>query len=150
MLKSGTYVLSGTTAVTGTTGYSNAPTALPQAIPGSYITGNYFTSSSLPDLAGNVYGFPPDLRGIVVTIAVLDDQSRKTVPSGRLSALAAILSDSLSGAATFGSVEANPQLPAQIWQGELLQNGLSQSVGIPEAALQQVRVYERTFYLDAN
>jgi len=150
LLKSGTYVLSGTTAVTGTTGYSNAPTALPQAIPGSYITGNYFTSSSLPDLAGNVYGFPPDLRGIVVTIAVLDDQSRKTVPSGRLSALAAILSDSLSGAATFGSVEANPQLPAQIWQGELLQNGLSQSVGIPEAALQQVRVYERTFYLDAN
>jgi hypothetical protein len=150
LLKSGTYVLSGTTAVTGTTGYSNAPTALPPAIPGPYITSNYFTSSALPDLAGNVYGFPPDLYGIVVTIAVLDDQSRKIVPSGSLPALAATLSDSLSGDTTPGTVVENPELPAQVWQAKLLQNGLAQSVDIPQAALQQVRVYERTFYLNAN
>jgi len=150
LLKSGTYALSGTSVVTGTTGYSNAPTAIPAAAPQQYVTSNYFTGSSLPDLAGNVYGFPPDLGGIVVTIAILDNTTRKLVPSGSLAALAAAFSDSLSGNTTAGSVQANPQLTAQAWENQLLQNGFAQTVNIPQAALQQVRVYERTFYLDAN
>ena len=150
LLKSGTYVLSGTTAVGGTTGYSNAPTAIPSTVPQPYITSNYFTGNSLPDPAGNVYGFPPDLGGIVVTIAILDDTSRKIVPAGQLPVLAAALGDSLSGSTNPSIIQSNPQFTAQVWQNQLLQNGLAQSLGIPQAALQKVRVYERTFYLDAN
>jgi hypothetical protein len=150
LLKSGTYALSGTNVVTGTTGYSNVPTAIPAAVPQPYVTGNYFAGGSAPDLAGNVYGFPPDLGGIVVTIAVLDDNSRKIIPSSSLSVLASNLPDSLSGNTAAGSVQLNPQFTAQVWQNQLLQNGFAQTVGIPQKALQQVRVYERTFYLDAN
>jgi hypothetical protein len=150
LLKSGTYALSGTSAVTGTTGYSNAPTAIPSTVPQPYITSNYFIANSLPDPAGNVYGFPPDLGGIVVTIAILDDTSRKLVPAGKLPLLAAAFGDSLSGNTSPGAVQVNPQFTAQAWQNELLQNGPAQPVGIPQAALQKVRVYERTFYLDAN
>jgi prepilin-type N-terminal cleavage/methylation domain-containing protein len=153
LLKSGTYALSGTSAVTGTTGYSNAPTAiLPTTIPTAGIptTTNYFTGGASPDIPGNVYGFPPDLAGIVVTIAVLDDASRKLIPSGNLPALAAALSDSLSGNTTPGNVQANPESTAQAWQAQLVQNGFAQSVHVPQTALAQVRVYERTFYLDAN
>jgi len=150
LVKSGTYALSGTSAVTGTTGYSNAPTAIPLTVPQPYITANYFTGNSLPDPAGNVYGFPPDLGGIAVTIAILDDTSRKIMSGGTLPALAGALGDSLSGNTTPGDVQTNPELTAQVWQNQLLQNGLAQSLGIPQTALQQVRVYERTFYLDAN
>jgi hypothetical protein len=151
MLRSGAYPLAGATAVTGTTGYSNAPTAIPVSIPQPYVTSNYFAGTTSPDLAGNVYGFPPDLAAIVVTIAVLDPGSRKLLAGGKLSALASSLTDSLGGDIT-GSVQSNPQagLTAQVWQSQLLQNGFSQSVGIPLTALSQVRVYERTFYLDAN
>jgi hypothetical protein len=120
------------------------------------VTSNYFSSTGgiEPDLAGNVYGFPPDLGGIVVTIAVLDSTSRKLLPSGGLASLGAALSDSLPGSYTTtqgeSGVQTNPQLTAQIWQSKLQQGGFAQSLGIPQAALQQVRVYERTFYLDAN
>jgi hypothetical protein len=160
LLKSGTYALSGTSAVTGTTGYSNAPSAIP-APTAPYVTGNYFTGSTQPDLAGNVYGFPPDLGGIVVTIAVLDATSRKLLPSNGLTALAAALNDSLPvnppsgltatpGDTNLGDVYAAPMTTAQIWQSQLQQSGFAQSLNIPQLALQQVRVYERTFYLDAN
>ena len=154
LLKSGTYALSGTSVVSGSTGYSNVPTAIPAGVPQPFVTKNYFNTGggSAPDLGGNVYGFPPDLGGIVVTIAVLDDNSRKLVPSGDLSALAAALPDSLSGSTVTGpgGVQFNPQFTGEAWQNQLLKNGFAQSVGIPQKALQQVRLYERTFYLDAN
>ncbi len=152
LLKSGTYVLSGTTAVTGPTGYSNAPTAIPTSVPQPYVTGNYFTGSSAPDLTGNVYGLPPDLGAIVVTIAVLDNSSRKTISTGSLASLAAALGDSLSGTTTVGNVQTNPpaQLTAQLWQSTLRQGGFAKSINIPQPPLAQVRVYERTFYLNAN
>ena len=85
LLKGGTYSLSGTTVSTGSSGYSNVPTAIPPAAnppTGSafYVTSYYFKDGPAPDRAGNVYGFPPDLAGIVVTIAVLDTTSRKWSP----------------------------------------------------------------------
>ncbi len=170
LLKSGTYglpasvTLTGTsTAVTGTTGYSNAPTAIPTAL-AQYVTANYLTGTAplgAADLAGNVYGFPPDLGGIVVTIAVLDSASRKLLPSGALAKLGAALNDSLPlnppsginatpGDTTIGDVYAAPTDTAQLWQIQLQQSGFAQSLKIPQTALDQVRVYERTFYLDAN
>jgi hypothetical protein len=151
MLRSGTYSISGTSAVSGSTGYCNAPTAIPATVPQPYVTASYFLGGASPDLAGNVYGFPPDLAAVVVTIAVLDNGSRKLLGSGRLSTLAGTLPDSLSGDTT-GSVQANPRagVTAQAWQSQLLKSGFAQSAGIPLAALAQVRVYERTFYLDAN
>ena len=150
LLKSGTYAIPGARVVTGTTGYSNAPTAIPTTVPQPYVTGNYFTAAGLPDVGGSVYGFPPDLGGIVVTIAVLNRTSRKVVPNGNLTTLGAALGDSLPGNTTIGNVQTNPQLTAQVWQNKLLQNGFAQSVNIPQSALSQVRISERTFYLDAN
>jgi len=168
LLKSGTYAYPGGSTVKGATGYSNAPTALPFAAP--YVTSNYFTGSNSPDLAGNVYGLPPDLGGIVVTIAVLDNTTRKILPSGGLASLGAALNDSIPttfpsginatpGDTTVGDVYALPPAgtaqtwqisTAQIWQSQLQQSGFAQSLNIPQIAVQQVRVYERTFYLDAN
>jgi hypothetical protein len=157
LLKSGTYVLSGTSAVTGSTGYSNAPTAIPTTIAQPYITANYFNGGTYPGQAwqeppGNVYGFPPDLAAIVVTIAVLDNTSRKLISTGNLATLAAALPDSLSGGTVQGEtgVQARPQLTAQVWQGQLLQSGFAKTAGVPQTALAQVRIYERTFYLNAN
>jgi len=168
LLKSGTFSLAGGTAVTGTTGYSNAPTAIPAMVPPystqGYVTPYYFGAGapgSAADLPGNVYGFPPDLCGIVVTIAVLDNASRKMLPSGGLNNLAAALNDSLPlsppdgytpqpAMTTLGKVQTNPVPTAQMWQGELEQDGFAQALGIPQTALQRVRVYERTFYLDEN
>jgi hypothetical protein len=170
LLKSGTYALPGNialtstgTVVTGSTGYSNAPTAIPASL-AQYVTSNYLTGARAQgawDLAGNVYGFPPDLGGIVVTIAVLDSTSRKLLPSGGLLKLGAALNDSLplsqpsgttatAGDTALGDVYAAPTGTAQIWQSQLQQSGFAQSLGIPQGALNQVRVYERTFYLDAN
>jgi type II secretory pathway pseudopilin PulG len=170
LLKSGTYALPGnialtstSTVVTGTTGYSNAPTAIPATL-AQYVTANYLTGAapqSAADLAGNVYGFPADLGGIVVTIAVLDNTSRKLLPVGGLSKLGAALNDSLPlsqpsginatpGDTTLGDVYAAPTGTAQIWQSQIQQSGFAHSLNIPQTALDQVRVYERTFYLDAN
>jgi hypothetical protein len=155
LLKGGTYALSGTTFVTGTTGYSNAPSASVLSY-GSlsypYITSNYFTGRSAPDLAGNVYGLPHDLGAIVVTIAVLDNTSRKILGAGKLSGLAAALGDSLSGDTTLGNsgIMQSPQLPAQLWQSQILSLTQSATPPVPKTALAQVRIYERTFYLNAN
>ena len=155
LLKSGTYAVSGTNFVTSTTGYTNAPTAAVFPSGSSsypYITSNYFTGGSAPDLAGNVYGLPPDLGAIVVTIAVLDNTSRKIIATGGLSNLAAALGDSLSGVTTLGNsgITQSPQLPAQLWQSQILSLTQSATPPVPKAALAQVRVYERTFYLNAN
>jgi hypothetical protein len=154
LLKSGTYSIAGGTVVTGTTGYSNEPTAI-SGTSAQYVTGNYFTGQFSPDFAGNVYGFPPDLAAIVVTVAVLDNNSRKLIPTGSLNTLGAAFSDSLSGNTALGAngvqgVQVNPQLTAHVWQSQLQQSGFAQSVGIPQIALAQVRIYERTFYLNAN
>jgi type II secretory pathway pseudopilin PulG len=156
LLKSGTYTLSGTNTFTGAnTGYLNAPTAIPASpapTTGVPTTANYFTGGGQGDVAGNVYGLPPDLGAVVVTIAILDNTSRKLISGGNLGNLAAALGDSLSGSTTQGeaAIVTSPQLTAQVWQNQLLQSGFAQSVNIPQTALAQVRIYERTFYLDAN
>ena len=69
----------------------------------------------------------------MVTIAVLDTNSRKMIPSRNLLALAAFLGDSLSGNTTIPNgmtpayIQSNPQFTAQVWQNQLLQSGLAQS-----------------------
>jgi hypothetical protein len=150
LVKGGTYALSGTTAVSGTTGYSNAPTAIAPTVPRPYLTTHYFAGGDAPDLAGNVYGFPPDLGGVVVTIAVLDNTSRKIITGSQLTTLSSALGDSLSGNATVGNVQPTPVLTAQAWQNQISQTGFAQTVNIPQRVLSQVRIYERTFYLDEN
>ncbi len=160
LLKSGTYAISGTNAFTGaSTGCSNAPTAIPATVPQPCVTANYFstTGGTYPggtwqEPPGNVYGFPPDLGAIVVTIAVMDNASRKLIPTGGLTRLAANLPDSLSGSITEGEsgIQVSPQLTGQLWQSQLLKSGFAQTVNIPQTALSQTRIYERTFYLDAN
>jgi type II secretory pathway pseudopilin PulG len=151
LLKSGTWSVGQNTVVSGATGYSNEPTAIP-AVSGPYVTANYFSGSLIPDLAGNVYGFPPDLGAIVVTIAILDNTSRKLISSSSLNTLSAALKDSLSSSTAQGSsaVQVNPQLTAHLWQSQLQQSGFAQTVNVPQLALAQVRIYERTFYLNAN
>jgi hypothetical protein len=154
LLKSGTFALSGTTVTTAASGYSNAPTAIPPTVSRPYVTSNYFTGAQLPDLAGNVYGFPPDLAGIVVTIGVLDNTSRKSISPGGVAALAAALGDSLSGGTSLGAngVTTNPVFTAQTWQDTILASGFGQSLSppIPQADLAQVRFYEHTFYLSPH
>lgn len=156
LLKSGAYTLSGTTATVTATGYSNAPSAIPTTVSQPYVTTNYFTGASSPDLAGNVYGFPPDLGAIVVTIAVLDRNSRNVIASGGLASLGAALADSLSGSTAQGngSIQGPSQYvsTAQAWQSQLLTPGYGSSLSpaVPQVALSQVRVYERTFYLNSQ
>jgi prepilin-type N-terminal cleavage/methylation domain-containing protein len=152
LLKGGTYALSGTTVVTPVTGYSNAPTATGTGVPQPLVTANYFTGATPPDLAGNVSGFPPDLAGIVVTIAVLDHASSRMITGSGLANLGSALADSLAGSQTVGNVQVSPpaQLTSQLWQNKLLQPGFAQSVNVPQPALAQVRIYERTFYFNAN
>ena len=152
-----------TTLSTTTSGtcYSATPTAMtnffsPYLINNSwpYITINYLKGGAYPSIgggggwrepAGNVYGFPPDLAGIVVTIAVMDKTTRKLVSSAAINNLATNLPDA------FGTTPANAKKPtSQVWQGLLSSPSLAGTVGLPQSALQQVRVYERTFYLNAN
>ena len=156
LLKKGTYALSGTSVTTGTTGYSNAPTAIPTTVTQPIVTGNYFNGTTSPDLAGNVYGFPPDLAGIVVTIALLDNSSRKILTGSQLAKIAEQLPDSLSGLTTVGAVystpgvSSQPQLPAQAWQNTINASGFSGSFSpaVPQSALSQIRIYQRIFYFN--
>ena len=157
LLKKGTYALSGTSVTTGTTGYSNAPTAISiGASKPQFVTSNYFNGTTSPDLAGNVYGFPPDLAGIVVTIALLDNTSRKILTGSQLAQIAATLTDSLSGSTTVGAVyskpgvSSQPQLPAQAWQNTINASAFQGSFNpaIPRTALSQIRIYQRIFYFN--
>lgn len=75
-----------------------------------------------------------DVYGIVVTLVVLDKDSRKIVSSGDLSGLVSKFADTTEGATPSGewhNVVDNPS-----------------SLGIPPAAAAQIRIYQRTFSLN--
>lgn len=125
LLKSGTYV-SGTTSYTvAKTGYCELPTAAPNNLkPPAYDSGT-----------GEVYGFPRDLAGVVVAIAVLDQSSQQRVTTSDMTSISNVLAD-------FTSANPDPQaeLPAQAWQSTI--DGSSSSL------LRQVRVYQRLIQLN--
>jgi hypothetical protein len=119
LVKSGTYSLSGSTYTCGTTGYSNSPNGV---------------SNSFSD--GNLNGLPPNLTGIVVTVAVLDDASRKMLSNQQtaLTTIAAQLNDSQEGST-----------PADAWQSTL--SNFTNFTGIPKGVLSNVRIYQRTTFI---
>lgn len=135
-LKSGTYSLSGTSFITGSTGYSSTPTGAPTTLAPPIITASSY-SGAAPD--GNVYGFPPDLVGVVVTIAVLDDTSRKMITGSQIAAIANSLPDSVDG-----------QLPGQAWQTKLEDRTFASSIGVPPSVISQIRIYQRMVYFNLN
>jgi type II secretory pathway pseudopilin PulG len=160
LIKSGTFSQAGGTSVTKS-GYSNTPSDITPTgltttgtLSQPYITGNYFSVKSSPDTAGNVYGLPPDLEGIVVTLAVLDDTSRKIASGTQLSSIATNLPDSLSNTTltvpyipTFSTT-----LPAQKWLANINSKSapLATVAGVPQVLVSQLRIYQRLFVLNAN
>jgi prepilin-type N-terminal cleavage/methylation domain-containing protein len=76
-----------------------------------------------------------DVLAVVVSIAVLDNESRGMVSSAQLKTAASDLKDDGATTAT---------LPLTIWKANLLSNGL----GLPKAAAAQVRFYQRYCYIN--
>jgi prepilin-type N-terminal cleavage/methylation domain-containing protein len=98
-----------------------------------------------------------DVNAIVVTIAILDQRSRKIIPPGSpylasiASAFLAPTEASLNPKIQSTNSTTEAQLTADLWQTELntmLQP--DQSTGIPTSILGQVRIYQRFFYLNNN
>lgn len=75
-----------------------------------------------------------DILAIVVAIAILDNTSRKIAPD--LSLLSSKLPDS-----------APPALMAETWRNIINDSHFATSVGLPQSAAGQVRVYQRFYYL---
>jgi prepilin-type N-terminal cleavage/methylation domain-containing protein len=98
-----------------------------------------------------------DVNAIVVTIAILDQRTRRIIPAGS-DDLGIISAKFLAPAEGSGGLNSRiqsptsttpPQLTADLWQTELatmLQP--NQSTGIPISILGQVRIYQRFFYLN--
>jgi prepilin-type N-terminal cleavage/methylation domain-containing protein len=83
-----------------------------------------------------------DVQAVVVTIALLDANSRKIISISDLGKLAAALTDS---DVPSGNLAASPPiLMAQTWNGEISPSTFS---GTLKAVAPAVRIYQRTFYL---
>jgi len=98
-----------------------------------------------------------DVNAIVVTIAILDQRSRRVLPDDTvLSALAGSFLAPTEGALnpiySGGSASGPPQLTADLWQTELSDMLLAaqdnSSSKVPVSVLGQVRIYQRFFYLN--
>jgi hypothetical protein len=76
-----------------------------------------------------------DVVGLVVAIGILDSQSFKLLTSTQLQTLSASLPD----------CSANGQDPISGWYTAIAKPGFAS--GIPPLAVQNVRVYQRTFYV---
>ena len=83
-----------------------------------------------------------DVSAIVVAFAILDSTSRKIAPD--LTSLTSKLLD-----VTTANLSASPPvLMAEAWKNAISSPGFATSVGIPQLAAGQVRVYQRFFYLN--
>lgn len=82
-----------------------------------------------------------DVAGVVVTIALLDDNSRKIVTTAGLTTAAGQLPDPVGDTADL--LASPPLLMAAIWQGKV-----TAGIGLPVAAASQVRIYQRCIYLN--
>jgi prepilin-type N-terminal cleavage/methylation domain-containing protein len=77
-----------------------------------------------------------DVAAIVVTIAVLDETSRKIVAEARYDRLIDFFPDAADG-----------DTPAAMWNDILNQPNFSTDTGVPPPASSRIRIYERYFYL---
>jgi prepilin-type N-terminal cleavage/methylation domain-containing protein len=84
-----------------------------------------------------------DVSAIVVTIALLDSGSRRTVSSSSMSqAVAALPYSQLSD-----FTQNPPKLTAQSWLEAVNTSTFAETSGLPQTAAAQVNVYQRFFYL---
>ena len=101
-----------------------------------------------PTPSGTPYNGMRDTAAIVVTLAVLDGDSRRLIPSADqptvLKAVAAQLEDVGSNAATPTTVS---NTPAKLWQARVDNGSLVGAGLLPRRAASQVRIYERYFPL---
>ena len=121
-------------------------------------TGGYFEPSSAwkswKDDDGDGVPNIRDVSAVVVAVACLDPASRKLVPD--MDRLADALVDSnlktkVEDALTASTAQ-DPaaELPAAIWQKDILSGAVARRSGAPQAAVAAVRVYQRIFYLRWN
>jgi prepilin-type N-terminal cleavage/methylation domain-containing protein len=86
-----------------------------------------------------------DVQALVFSMAVLDSTSRKMLPSSSsLSTAASLLKDPLDS----DLASTPPKLMATTWQGVMNSGSFVAGAGIPKAAANQVRVYQRVFPLN--
>jgi prepilin-type N-terminal cleavage/methylation domain-containing protein len=93
-----------------------------------------------------------DVTAIVVTIAVMDTNSRKVLSYNELTQTAAQLPDFNKGEDPTNATS-SVQLPATTWAAALNQlpaGSFAGLAGIPQAAAGQIRVYQHFFYLNNN
>jgi len=140
-------------AVTGTTNFGSGvpPVTDPKIGDRWYDTTNqraYICTSGTggPMGSGGVEWQPnglQDVLSVVVTVALLDNTSRKIAPN--LSALVSLFDDPDETSALRAS---QPILPAQIWKTALDNALKNNTTGLPKAVVGQVRIYQRYFYLN--
>ena len=83
-----------------------------------------------------------NVSAIIVGIALLDAQGRALLPAGTpMSTLAAAFPDPDFTASP-------PKLMAELWAAKLNASGAAATVGVPQPVVSQIRVYQRTFYLN--
>ncbi len=77
-----------------------------------------------------------NLRGLVITLVTLDDWGRRAIKPDRLESLAANFTDAATGKHTLKTWN--------LKRDELAKSGIA---GLPKAALQSIRCYQRTFLI---
>jgi len=104
---------------------------------GSYVLPYTYLNSTSIDVSK---GALSEVTSVIVTLAVLDSDSRKIASD--LSGLSAALPDPTQARLDSG------ELPAETWQ-KLIQNASSfaNSAGIPVAAASKIKIYQRSFPL---
>jgi hypothetical protein len=146
-------------ANTGKAAYSNYPVALGATISSGPPSGGkagdrwYDTANSRAYRCSKGTGasalWQPiglqDVLGIVVTLVVLDNTSRKIAPD--LANLIELFPDPHQES-DLGAMP--PRLPAEIWESALKAALKNNSTGIPQAAAAQVRIYQRHFSLNSD
>ena len=109
-------------------------------------------STPLP-AAQTPYNGMRDVAAVVVTLAVLDNDSRRIIPSANqatvLSAVAAKLDDvpTATDRSATGPPYTLASTPAKLWQGHINDGSLVGAGLLPRQAASQLRIYERYFPL---
>ena len=117
----------------------------------SYLVPGATPTPSTPLPAGQTpYNGMRDAAAVVITLAVLDDNSRLIIPTANLTtvlnAAAAKLDDDPAAGSVAGAPVTLTSTPAKLWQAHV-DNGDLVAAGLPRRAASQVRIYERYFPL---